>query len=441
MSPSAVVIQLAFYVFFAMALRAYIRRPGPLTRDIVLLFGSLAGLFAFQILRGLFPGLEGPLGLIGVLLILAQPGLALRVTRHIGAVPRWVDGLMALGYVAIVVSLLTIGADQPWILWFAGAYFLAGDLGAAFVLARQAELRQGVARWRIAAASGAVALTGVALVASLAGDVGAQASRGVGLLAVIGFVMAFAPPKWLRRTIQQAIAYRFLEDLSRAAPGSGTTHLWTLLANASAGLTGALRSEVFLTGDETPVAGVVSEDRDAPRLTVIPFGADSQRGELRLHSRAAFLFADDDLKLLALLGAQTVVAADRELVLAERTAIAQRVAATNVELARASAAKSDFLAAMSHELRTPLNAIIGFSELLLTPPVALTNGSIREYAGHILGAGEHLLGLINDILDSRQRRGRPPRAAVRDGRRRPADRRDGGHPPIAGRGQGPRPSR
>ncbi len=67
---------------------------------------------------------------------------------------------------------------------------------------------------------------------------------------------------------------------------------------------------------------------------------------------------------------------------------------------QASAAKSKFLATMSHELRTPLNAIIGFSESIdmgIAGPA--DSPRYREYIQLILGAGRHLLSLINDILD------------------------------------------
>ncbi len=66
----------------------------------------------------------------------------------------------------------------------------------------------------------------------------------------------------------------------------------------------------------------------------------------------------------------------------------------------ANAAKSRFLAAMSHELRTPLNAILGFSELLATDTGApLDEARKAEYARIIHESGQHLLGLVNDILD------------------------------------------
>jgi len=71
----------------------------------------------------------------------------------------------------------------------------------------------------------------------------------------------------------------------------------------------------------------------------------------------------------------------------------------NQDLERADQMKSEFLANMSHELRTPLNAIIGFSELLQEQFYGPLNTEQDEYLTNIRTAGEHLLGLINDILD------------------------------------------
>ncbi|MFB9355963.1 PAS domain-containing sensor histidine kinase [Sneathiella chinensis] len=75
-----------------------------------------------------------------------------------------------------------------------------------------------------------------------------------------------------------------------------------------------------------------------------------------------------------------------------------RKAKESAELA--NRAKSEFLANMSHELRTPLNAIIGFSEILKAEAFGgLGHPNYKEYAGDIHSAGEHLLQVINDILD------------------------------------------
>lgn len=66
----------------------------------------------------------------------------------------------------------------------------------------------------------------------------------------------------------------------------------------------------------------------------------------------------------------------------------------------ASQAKSEFLANMSHELRTPLNAILGFSDIMKGEVFgSLGSTQYLEYSGHIHTSGQHLLGLINDILD------------------------------------------
>jgi len=69
------------------------------------------------------------------------------------------------------------------------------------------------------------------------------------------------------------------------------------------------------------------------------------------------------------------------------------------ELEAASRHKSEFLANMSHELRTPLNAIIGFSEVLREEMAGPLNEPQRQYVDDVLEAGQHLLSLINDILD------------------------------------------
>jgi PAS domain S-box-containing protein len=70
------------------------------------------------------------------------------------------------------------------------------------------------------------------------------------------------------------------------------------------------------------------------------------------------------------------------------------------EAEAAARTKGEFLAVISHELRTPLNAIIGFSDLICRQILGpIGNAKYQEYAGDILDAGRHLLGLINNILD------------------------------------------
>ena len=69
------------------------------------------------------------------------------------------------------------------------------------------------------------------------------------------------------------------------------------------------------------------------------------------------------------------------------------------EIERANRLKSEFLASMSHELRTPLNTILGFSELLAEESSGALNEKQKRFVSHIQRDANHLLELINDILD------------------------------------------
>ena len=105
----------------------------------------------------------------------------------------------------------------------------------------------------------------------------------------------------------------------------------------------------------------------------------------------AATFHDRDRKL------QGVFAAARDVT--ERKRFERTLQEKNIELEHASRMKSEFLATMSHELRTPLNAIIGFSEALKDGLVGEMSATQHEYIGDIFTSGQHLLSLINDILD------------------------------------------
>lgn len=84
--------------------------------------------------------------------------------------------------------------------------------------------------------------------------------------------------------------------------------------------------------------------------------------------------------------------------LQQRANFAERVSRQEAE--RASRLKSDFIANMSHELRTPLNAVMGFAELIMKAEEReLSQYQVMEYAQHIHASSEHLLTVINDILD------------------------------------------
>lgn len=75
------------------------------------------------------------------------------------------------------------------------------------------------------------------------------------------------------------------------------------------------------------------------------------------------------------------------------------LAKANKELEKANRLKSQFIATMSHELRTPINSILGFSELLMDETFGALTEKQKRYANNIYNSGNHLLQLINNILD------------------------------------------
>ena len=103
-------------------------------------------------------------------------------------------------------------------------------------------------------------------------------------------------------------------------------------------------------------------------------------------------FSDDEIALLRTFADQAVIAI-------ENVRLFNELEMANRQLEAASQHKSEFLANMSHELRTPLNAIIGFSEVLAEKMFGELNEKQEEYSKDIYASGQHLLSLINDILD------------------------------------------
>jgi signal transduction histidine kinase len=84
----------------------------------------------------------------------------------------------------------------------------------------------------------------------------------------------------------------------------------------------------------------------------------------------------------------------------ENRDLVRQLSAANAMAEQANRAKSQFLAEMSHEIRTPLNAINGFAEMIFEEIIGpIGERRYREYAGHVLSSGRHLLALINDLLD------------------------------------------
>lgn len=187
------------------------------------------------------------------------------------------------------------------------------------------------------------------------------------------------------------------ELISRTLPG---THIITFVNEAYCKHYGLERAELLGTSF---MRFVMESDRDEidKRISALSRKHPTIRSENRVVSadgkiswfhwsnRAIFNDAGDIVEIQA-------VGQD----ITDRKRVENDLMAAKDEAELASRTKSEFLANMSHELRTPLNAIIGFSEMISGEMLGpLNNPQYREYGKHILSSGNHLLGLISDVLD------------------------------------------
>jgi signal transduction histidine kinase len=153
--------------------------------------------------------------------------------------------------------------------------------------------------------------------------------------------------------------------------------------------------DVLNDEDVNPMVRAVAEQLDIGTfsLALAPMmQKDRGVGSLFVTRQPSTGFNDKELALLKTFADQAVIAI-------ENARLFHALEEKSRQLEAANRHKSEFLANMSHELRTPLNAIIGFSEVLAEQMFGEVNAKQMEYLQDIHSSGQHLLSLINDVLD------------------------------------------
>jgi signal transduction histidine kinase/DNA-binding response OmpR family regulator len=439
-------VESVFAIVFSGALLDYVRRRNPVSRDVALAFSPFVGLLVLAAMRWTVGTPPVALSTVLGLLFFAQPVFALHLVALIRPIPRAVQVGAAVAIIGSLVPTLLIRPAIPALGLLALGVFIGIQVVTAIYLLLEARRRRGPGgqRLRIAAAATLGLAVAFLVMGGSAPALGGQALLSVGLtlalLSGIGYVVAFMPPTVIRRIWQAGATVDYQQTLL-ARSGADVDSIWSGYADLAAEVTGAacavveddgggsgrvvasagfdgvgLPDRLGFAAGSTPGYGLDIPVERAPATDAIRQVADAvgarfvsvvdiadpgaPRRSLIAAGSHRTLFHGSDLELLASLGVQTGHVADRRSMLAEQEALSARLANTVEALREAARAKSDFLASMSHELRTPLSAILGFSDLMrqeardgdsLTVPA--------EWVEHIHRGGNHLLALVNDVLD------------------------------------------
>jgi len=253
---------------------------------------------------------------------------------------------------------------------------------------------------------------------AVASNVATQLAIQVVVLAIVPLLyVSFAPPAWLRRewrASEEEGLRAFMQDLlllrdSRASLANRALEWAMRLAG------GASAVAFEADGGVLAARGLRPADVSQIKRAIVPLRPGVNRIELDDKDTALLLLYISGLneggRLAVLAGPFTPGFGTDEIsrvqqfmsavaAALDRARLLDQLKEANAQLQEANKHKSVFLASMSHELRTPLNAILGFSELLIDASDGQHPPATRlRFLEQIHSSGQHLLGLINDILD------------------------------------------
>ena len=249
-----------------------------------------------------------------------------------------------------------------------------------------------------------LSLTGAAGTTSDAGLLTVSVMWAIALGALPLLYMAFWPPRWVRGRWRRAEEASFREALQGLLLAETREQAASAVVEWGMRLVGADAGALVIDGQPAASAGLAKSDAAAlaAELEAEPHASpgvlEVRGGQLHLnllrqsgHGSAVLvlvpgdftpIFGADEIDSLRQFGVPATAALERLKLISELTL--------------ANFAKREFLSRMSHELRTPLNSVLGFSQLLA---LEITDPKQSRQLNHINQAGQHLLALINDILD------------------------------------------
>jgi signal transduction histidine kinase/ActR/RegA family two-component response regulator len=412
-------------IFVAVGLTA-VRERNRASLNTTLLFAAIALVIAQGQVAAALGVQSAALGVLSILLLLALPYLQLRLVDDFagvrtGVMRACVAGLAFAALVAVVGALRLIDlipVAGP-LVGFAILYFVGFGAYAAVGFGREARRSAGIARTRMSFAAGGSLALSLTLAVAVTGQLIGPALSGAAMmllafLSASAFAAAFAPPSFLRRAWREPALRSFFSGAAAISPLEPRADIIAKLEAGAARATGASAAHVALSSGDGLIA-IERDDRgslatglvhsvfksqraqmsveDSRAILAAPISGRGRRlGVLSITGRRVPLFASDDLDLVRLL-------ADQAAVVLDGARLYEELASTNRELSEATRVKSEFLANMSHELRTPLNAILGFSGLLTEQIGPSLTDRQRRFLHNIEEAGQHLLELINDVLD------------------------------------------
>jgi signal transduction histidine kinase/CheY-like chemotaxis protein len=271
------------------------------------------------------------------------------------------------------------------------------------------EPRESVVRFDLAVQKSRLFVYTAALLTSLAGDA----------LGVFTLDLSFAIAMWL---LSCATAAAFHELYRRRLPRTTLNAISlatdSLFVTAGVYATGGIVSPWFIWYLASAAAAAFAVSKRAAYVmcvvnSVVYLALLCAMGQATLFNEAFLLGV---CRMLFLFGASLFFLAgianlqqkrlrirdlecDQKMQIEELQRLTEELAGANRRTQEADRLKSQFLANMSHELRTPLNSIIGFSEILVDRLGGQIDEKHHAFLNHIHTSGQHLLGIINDILD------------------------------------------